>query len=133
MKLYDVLFYSGIKIEGSIKIDNTIVPFDTLRNIWDYLNQDVKPTIIESKKKEEIKMTSEVKERSPEKEDAINAIKEAFEKQKNKKLNLDDEEIVRLYEEENMNFTQIAKQMGCNVQTIINHYDRIKREKSECK
>lgn len=129
MKLYDVLFYSGIQMEGSIKIDNTIVPFDTLRNIWDYLNQDVKPTIIESKKKEEIKMTSETKERSPEKEDAINAIKEAFEKQKNKKLNLDDKEIVRLYEEENMNFTQIAKQMGCNVQTIINHYDKVKRER----
>lgn len=121
MKMYDMLF--GLNQEskdGEVKVTFTNKdgkPFtlskDMMKMVWDYLNQPVNLKIELNDVSEENKITDKQK--------AIEAMKNAVNKRK--RLEIDNKEVVRLKDEENMSFYGIAKMFGCTSQTIINRYN----------
>lgn len=117
MKMYDVLF--GIKTDNLkvIFTNDEGKPFSLskamMKQVYDYLNEPVDVKMIQTDVSEENKITDKQK--------AIEAMKNAVNKRK--RLEIDNKEVVRLKDEENMSFYGIAKMFGCTPQTIINRYN----------
>ena len=76
------------------------------------------------------------KKRTREAQEAIDAIKEAYEKKRgtakaekktrNKRPDIDDNLIVQMRDKNGMKFARIAKEIGCCEQTVINRYNKAK-------
>lgn len=76
------------------------------------------------------------KKRTKEAQEAIDAIKEAYEKKRgtakaekktrNKRPDIDDNLIVQMRDKNGMKFAAIAKEVGCCEQTAINRYNKAK-------
>ena len=76
------------------------------------------------------------KKRTKEAQEAIDAIKEAYEKKRgatkpekktrNKRPDIDDDLIVQMRDKNGMKFAAIAKEVGCCEQTAINRYNKAK-------
>ena len=76
------------------------------------------------------------KKRTREAQEAIDAIKEAYEKKRgttkpekktrNKRPDIDDNLIVQMRDKNGMKFAAIAKEIGCCEQTVINRYNKAK-------
>lgn len=76
------------------------------------------------------------KKRTREAQEAIDAIKEAYEKKRgtakpekktrNKRPDIDDDLIVQMRDKNGMKFAAIAKEVGCCEQTAINRYNKAK-------
>ena len=76
------------------------------------------------------------KKRTREAQEAIDAIKEAYEKKRgtakaekktrNKRPDIDDNLIVQMRDKNGMKFAAIAKEVGCCEQTAINRYNKAK-------
>ena len=76
------------------------------------------------------------KKRTREAQEAIDAIKEAYEKKRgtakaekktrNKRADIDDNLIVQMRDKNGMKFAKIAKEIGCCEQTVINRYNKAK-------
>lgn len=79
------------------------------------------------------------KERSKKHQDAVDAIRYAYEAKRQEKKeqeqnknrqrkDIDNDEIVKMRDEQNMVFKEIAKKLGCCEQTVINRYNIAKRD-----
>lgn len=76
------------------------------------------------------------KKRTREAQEAIDAIKEAYEKKRgtakpekktrNKRADIDNNMIVQMRDKNGMTFAKIAKEIGCCEQTVINRYNKAK-------
>ena len=76
------------------------------------------------------------KKRTREAQEAIDAIKEAYEKKRgtakpekktrNKRADIDNNMIVQMRDKNGMKFAKIAKEIGCCEQTVINRYNKAK-------
>ena len=76
------------------------------------------------------------KKRTKEAQEAIDAIKEAYEKKRgtakpekktrNKRADIDNNMIVQMRDKNGMKFAKIAKEIGCCEQTVINRYNKAK-------
>ena len=76
------------------------------------------------------------KKRTKEAQEAIDAIKEAYEKKRgtakpekktrNKRADIDNNMIVQMRDKNGMTFAKIAKEIGCCEQTVINRYNKAK-------
>lgn len=108
-------------------------------------SENIKPEREKKSHKREIKSPKREtkKEWTPKQKDDINAIREAYEKQKKEKEKLkgggkhnirndiDNSLIVYMRDEQGKTIKEIAKSIGCCQQTVLNRYNREKREQAK--
>lgn len=118
----------------------------TIAEIINFLEQDIPETketgseIDPLPEPEEIEFTQIKPKRTKEAQEQINAIKEAHAKvraekekpqkektQKRRKLDIDNSLIVYMVDEQGKSYTEIAKEIRCSIQTVINRYNKGKR------
>lgn len=108
-------------------------------------SENIKPDHEKKSQKSEIKsLDSEIKKKwTPKQKEDIKAIKEAYKKQKqereklkgggknNKRDDIDNSLIVYMRDEQHMTIAAIAKELRCAQQTVLNRYNREKRDRAE--
>ena len=115
MKVADVLFNKNLNFEGvKIWFGNVTLDINAMMDVWKFLNQEVTG---EETPKEEKDL-----ERAYKKEKDINAIKQAVKDRKKNEISI--QEIIRLRDEENKDFKEIAAELGCSESTVQTYYYR---------
>ena len=129
MKIKDIL--KDVPGIGKIRLNTTVA------DIIAFMEQDIDLPVPEPSEITFVQIDKVVpKKKTKEAQEAIDAIKEAYEKKRGtakpekktrtKRADIDNNMIVQMRDKNGMTFAKIAKEIGCCEQTVINRYNKAK-------